>query len=150
MSIDEHGERGVALAAVLLAMALLLPLGALAVVQTRIGLLTQQSLRGDAEALHAAEAALACAVARLDPAADLDRLPRGSDGIAGTADDGALPFALDCGLPAAAEVRLEPGGGQSLVLVATGHGLRGATRILERRLHRTPPEPFRIGGWRER
>lgn len=146
-------ERGAALAAVLLAMALLLPLGALAVLQARVGWLTQQSLRGDAEALHAADAGLACALARLDPQADFAALLRGPDERAGSADDGVLP--LDCGTPLPAplgfQVRLEPGlDADSLVLVATGRGTRGATRILEQHLRRTAPATVERRGWRER
>lgn len=146
----EKSERGAALAAVLLAMAVLLPLGALAVMQTRTGLLIQQSLRSDVEALHAAEAGLACAIAKLDPAVDLERLPLGADGVGGTGDDGTLPFALDCPLPAAAEVRIEAAGPQSAILVATGRSSKGAVRVLERRLRRTAPGPFQLAAWRER
>ena len=143
-------ERGAALVAVLVAVALLLPLGALAVMQARIGLLTQQSLRGDVEALHAAEAALACAVSRIDAGMDFALLPLGPDGKSGTGDDGKPPFALECGITLAGDVRLEAGAAQTLVLVATGRGTRGATRVVERRVHRVASDAIEIGGWRER
>jgi len=150
MCARREGERGAALAAVLVTVALLMPLGALAVMQARIGLLTQQSLRGDVEALHAAEASLACALARLGPALDFDALPRGADGRAGTADDGVLPFALDCELAQSGAVRVEAGGAQTIVLVASGRGTRGATRTIERRAQRIGPATVLVGAWRER
>lgn len=148
-------ERGTALAAVLLAMSLLLPLGALAVLQARVGLLTQQSLRGDAEALHAAEAGLACALARLEASADFGLVLRGPDAIAGTADDGAPPFALDCaaGLPAPMSfgIRLEPGRTpDGIVIVATGRGFRGAMRTVEQHVRRGATAALERVGWRER
>jgi hypothetical protein len=153
MRAEARGHRGAALAAVLLAITLLLPLGALAVLQARVGLLTQQSLRGDAEALHAAEAGLACALARLDPAADFDTLLRGPDGTAGTGDDGLFPAPLDCsaplGAPLAFDVRLGAGAAGALKLVATGRGTRGATRVIEQHVWRTAPDAIEIGGWRE-
>lgn len=142
-------QRGAALACVLMAMALLLPLGALAVLQARIGLLTQQSLRGDVEALHAAEAGLACAYSRLDPSMDFAQLLRGPDGKAGTPDDGEAPMALPCAT-AASLVRFEAGDAETIVLVATGRGSRGATRVIERRVHRLAADALEAAGWRER
>lgn len=127
-------QRGAALAAVLLAMALLLPLGALALLQARAGALTQQSLRGDVEALHAADGALACALAALPPLADAALLGFGPDGGAGTADDGVLPFAAPC---PASEARIRAEGGGRWVLSSSGRGTRGATRTLELRLRRS-------------
>jgi len=148
-------QRGAALAAVLLAMSLLLPLGGLAVLQARVGLLTQQSLRGDVEALHAAEAGLACAQARLDPAADLAALARGPDAQAGTDDDGQPPFPLDCGpalpAPQSFALSLEAGAdAEAIVVVSTGRGTRGAARTLEQHLRRVAPDALARRGWRER
>jgi hypothetical protein len=148
-----HSERGAALAAVLTAIALLLPLGALAVLQTRIGLLTQQSLRGEVEALHAADSGIACALAHLGDDVDLEALPAGPDAVEGTDDDGTLPFALECG-PALSpvqsfDVRVDRAGG-SVVLVATGRGTRGATRVVEQFLGRAADGTLERRGWRER
>ena len=146
---ERHGEAGAALAAVLVVIALLLPLGALAVLQARIGFLTQQSLRGDTEALHDAEGGLACALARLDPKADPAQLARGADGIGGTMDDGVPPFALDCG-GGTTDVHFEAAGSEAIAVVATGHGMRRASRSIERDLERGPSGELEPRGWRER
>lgn len=148
-------QRGAALATVLVALTLLLPLGALAVLQARSGLLTQQSLRGDAESLHAAEAGIACALARLQSGTDFAELLRGPDHLSGTADDGLPPAPLDCGAalppPQCFEVRFENGGGlDKLVIVASGHGSRGATRVLEQHVRRGSGPALERRGWRER
>lgn len=148
--LEARRERGVALASVLMAMTLLLPLGALAVLQARIGLLTQQSLRGDVEALHAAEAGLACAYSRLDPSMDFAWLTWGPDGKVGTADDGTPPMALPCIAGFATAVRIETGDAGTVVLVATGLSSRGATRAIERRVRRLAPDAIEAAGWRER
>ena len=150
-----HAQRGAALASVLLALSLLLPLGALAVLQARVGLLTQQSLRGDAEALHAADAGLARACTPLDPDADPGPLSPGPDRARGTADAGTVPSALACGSPLPPPLRfalrLEAGtDGEEVVLVATGFGTRGASRTLEQRVRRTAPSTLEGHGWRER
>ncbi len=154
LEANRKRERGAALAAVLLAMSLLLPLGALAVLQARIGLLTQQSLRGDAEALHAAEAGIACALVRLEASGDFDLALRGPDAIAGSADDGVPPFALDCvpALPSSSfEIRLEPGRtAEAIVIVSTGRGLRGAMRTVEQHVRRGAAAALEPVGWRER
>jgi hypothetical protein len=149
---ERRAESGAALAAVLLSLTLLLPLGALAVLQARTGLLTQQNLRGDVEALHAAEAGLACALAKLEPF-DLDAIARGSDGISATADDGILPFSTDClsfAAPLGVEVRSESGGGAGLLLVATGRGSRAASRVIVQHVHRDAGGDLERSGWRER
>jgi hypothetical protein len=146
-------ERGAALAAVLLSMALLLPLGAFAVLQSRASLLTHQSLRGDVEALHAAEAGLACAVSRLADGDDLDSLAAGPDGIPHNADDGLPPFALDCGAelpaPLGYEVRFERAA-SGLIIVARGRGTRAASRLVELHIGRDSSGRLERRGWRER
>jgi len=143
-------ERGAALAAVLVMIALLLPLGALAVLEARAGLLTEQSLRGDTEALQAADSGIVCVLAQLDPSADFSTLLLGPDGKSGTADDGQLPFSLTCASPLRFDAHLESGGSGVLVVVSTGYGMRGASRTVEQRLCRISPNEFVRGGWRER
>ncbi len=148
-------QSGAALATVLVAMTLLLPVGALAVLQARSGLLTQQSLRGDTESLHAAEAGIACALVWLQGVSDFAALLRGPDHLSGTADDGLPPTPLDCGAPLPSperfEVRFENGGAiDKLVIVASGHGTRGATRVLEQHVRRGVGPALELRGWRER
>lgn len=146
-------ERGAALASVLLSMALLLPLGALAVLQSRTSLLTQQSLRGDVEALYAAEAGLACAFSRLDDGDDLEALAAGPDRIPHNADDGLPPFALECGAdlpaPLGYEVRFERTA-SGIAIVSRGRGTRAAARVVELHIGRDSSGRLERRGWRER
>lgn len=107
-----RGERGVALVAALGILLVALPLGALAVWYSRVQQLMARNARDDIEGLYAAEGALVRAVAAVPAGVGIDSLLAGPDGVSGSADDGAFPFAHllgtgDESLPAA--VVLEPG-----------------------------------------
>lgn len=93
---DEHG---VALVAALGMLLVVLPLGAMAVWQSRLQQLMARSARADVEGLYAAEAALARAVAAVPPGVGVDELLVGPDGVGGTVDDGTFPFAVSPGPP---------------------------------------------------
>lgn len=136
-------QKGSALLIALLAAVLLIPLGALAVLQARSSLEIQQRLRADSQAFHVAEAGLACAVAALPPDAETADLLAGPDAVAGTADDGVLE--IDMGAagyvpapPLRVEVAIEAAAADLLRVTATGFAARGATRVLERLVRRTP------------
>ncbi len=126
-------QRGSALPLVLSVIALLMPLGALAVLQARNDLLIEQSLRGATEAFYAADGALEWAIAALPPTADADRLLDGPDGISGTADDGLYPYPIGYQpvAPARFELRLQRGPGKALQLQSIGSGFAGAVAVLE-------------------
>ncbi len=126
---------GFALLAVLLALALLLPLGGLAVLEARSALVIAQNLRARAEARVAAEAALEWAAAAVPALWDTSTLAAGPDGSSGTADDGAFPFGavpdalcqtLSC------ELSLAPLKPALWRLRATARGFRGTAATVER------------------
>src|SRR5512139_249660 len=86
-------EDGHALLTALVATALLLPLGAFAVLQARLDFLVQHYTRAASEAFAVAESGLEHARADLARDPRFERLLAGPDRRAGTADDGEYPFA---------------------------------------------------------
>lgn len=126
-------ERGHALLTALIATALLLPLGAFAVLQARLDFLVQHYGRAASEALAVAESGLEHALADLARDPRFERLLAGPDGRAGTPDDGEYPFvqAPPAFFPAAPfryDVRVAPQAADRVEIVARGYGQLGSVR----------------------
>jgi hypothetical protein len=141
-----RNQRGTALVAVLSLSMILLPLGALVVLQCRTDLSIQHNLRSDIEAFYVAEAGLAHAVAEILPGQSFDRLLAGPDGITGTRDDGVFPFAG--GTPAPFpyapfryNVQLVLNGNGTLRIISNASGQNGSAKVLETLVVRSPA-PF--------
>ena len=134
-------ERGHALITVLLIAAFLTPIGAFAVMQARLDLLTQHAVRAALEAFVAAESGLDHALADLDLDPSFDRLRGGPDGIAGTGDDGKFPFlhppsSLVSPLPY--DIAVTPLGPDAVEIVASGRSDAGSQRAVAARVARSP------------
>ncbi len=128
-----HGQAGHALLSALIATALLLPLGAFAVLQARLDFLVQHHTRAASEALAIAEAGLEQALADFARDPRFERLTRGPDGQAGTGDDGVYPFASEppAFFPAAPrryEVRVAALAADRVEIVSRGYGVLGSVR----------------------
>jgi len=80
------GTAGNALITVMLATAVLMPLGAFAAMQARLDLLIHHHSRAALEAFYIAESGLEHALADLASDPRFDRLPVGPDGQAATAE----------------------------------------------------------------
>lgn len=136
-------ERGHALITALIATALLLPLGAFAVMQARLDFLVQHHTRAASEALAIAEAGLEQALADCARDPRFDRLSLGPDGRAGTGDDGQYPFAIPppAFFPAAPyryEVRVAALSADRLEIHARGYGVLGSVRGVAAAVLRAP------------
>ena len=126
-------ERGHALITALLATAVLLPLGAFAVMQARLDFLVQHYTRAASETFAVAESGLEHARADLARDPRFERLLAGPDRRAGTADDGEYPFAQPppAFFPAAPfryDVRVAPQAADRVEIVARGYGPLGTVR----------------------
>ena len=137
----ESDQRGQALISALLTTAVLLPLGAFAVMQARLDAQLAQRTRTAAETLAVAESGLEHALAELGRDPRYERLLLGADGRAGTSDDGEFPFATPppAAFPAAPfryEVRVAAIDAEHLELTARGVGPFGAVRAVAAALRR--------------
>ena len=126
-------EDGHALLTALIATALLLPLGAFAVLQARLDFLVQHYTRAASEAFAVAESGLEHALADLTRDPRFERLLAGPDRRAGTPDDGEYPFAqappaFFPGAPFHYDVRVAPQAADRVEIVARGYGLLGSLR----------------------
>jgi hypothetical protein len=126
-------EGGQALVTALIATALLLPLGAFAVMQARLDFVLQHHTRVASETFAVAESGLEHARADLARDPRFERLLAGPDRRAGTADDGEYPFAQPppAFFPAAPfryDVRVAPLGADHVEIVSRGSGPLGAVR----------------------
>lgn len=138
-----RGERGQALLTALIATALLLPLGAFAVMQARLDFLVQHHTRAASETLAVAESGLEHARADLARDPRFERLLAGPDRRAGTADDGVYPFAQPppAVFPAAPfhyDVRVAPVTADRVEVVARGWGPLGTVRAVAVAVERAP------------
>ncbi|MGD9765803.1 MAG: hypothetical protein AB7V27_19075 [Candidatus Binatia bacterium] len=136
-------ESGHALLAALIATAMLLPLGAFAVMQARLDFLLQHHTRAAAESLAVAESGLAHALADLATEPRFERLLSGPDQRPGNADDGQYPFrsAPPEFFPAAPyryEVRVAGLTSDRAEIVARGFGRLGAMRAVVAAVERSP------------
>ena len=128
--MDEDGH---ALITALIATALLLPLGAFAVLQARLDFLVQHYTRAASEAFAVADSGLEHALADLARDPRFERLLAGPDRRAGTADDGEYPFAQPppAFFPAAPfhyDVRVAPQAADRVEIVSRGYGRIGSLR----------------------
>ncbi|MEO8601830.1 MAG: hypothetical protein ABI629_04570 [bacterium] len=128
-------QRGQALISVLLTTSALLPLGAFAVMQARLDALIAQRTRVAAETLAVAESGLEHALAELQRDARFERLLRGPDGRAGSADDGEFPFttpppAVFPAAPYRYDVRAAGLDAEHVELTARGFGPLGSVRAV--------------------
>jgi hypothetical protein len=126
-------QRGHALLTALIATALLVPLGAFAVMQARLDFLVQHHGRAASEAFAVAESGLEHALADLGRDPRFDRLLAGPDRRAGTADDGEYPFAQPppAYFPAPPfhyDVRVAARAADRVEVVARGYGRVGSVR----------------------
>lgn len=126
----EHGQ---ALLTALIATALLLPLGALAMLQARLDFLVQHYTRAASETFAVAESGLEHARADLARDPRFERLLAGPDRRLGTADDGEYPFAQPppAFFPVAPfryQVRVAPQTADRVEIVARGYGPLGTVR----------------------
>lgn len=87
-----RAQAGSALITTMIVAAVLLVIGAFAVLQARLDLLVQRHTRAAVETFYVAEAGLEHALADLATDPRFERLLAGEDGIAGTGDDGSYPF----------------------------------------------------------
>lgn len=126
-------QRGHALLTALIATALLVPLGAFAVMQARLDFLIQHYARAASEAFTVAESGLEHALADLARDPRFERLLIGPDRRAGTADDGEYPFAerppaFFPGPPFHYDVRVAAQAADRVEIVSRGYGRIGSTR----------------------
>ncbi|MBX3023468.1 hypothetical protein KF840_01020 [bacterium] len=126
-------ERGHALLTALIATALLLPLGAFAVMQARLDFLVQHYARAASETFAVAESGLEHALADLARDPRFERLLAGPDGRLGTADDGDYPFAQPPpaffpAAPSRYDVRVAAQTAERVEIVARGYGALGSVR----------------------
>ena len=137
------GQEGHAILTALIATALLLPLGAFAVMQARLDFLIAHHTRAASETFAVAEAGLDRALADLARAPRFERLLAGPDRRVGTGDDGEYPFAEPppAWFPAAPfryEVRVAVRGADRVEIEARGHGPLGAVRGVAAAVERSP------------
>lgn len=135
-------ERGHALITALIATALLLPLGAFAVMQARLDFLVQHHARAASETFAVAESGLEHALADLARDPSFERLLIGPDRRAGTADDGEYPFAQPppAFFPAPPwryDVRVAAQAADRVEIVARGYGALGSVRGVAAAVRRT-------------
>jgi hypothetical protein len=126
-------ESGNALLVTMMAAACLAPLGAFAAMQARLDFVVQHHTRAALETFVVAESGLEHALADLALDPRFDRLLLGPDRRAGTADDGAYPFAHPppAWFPAAPfryAVRVTAKGADALELTASAVGPWNAAR----------------------
>ncbi len=126
-------ETGHALITALIATALLLPLGAFAVLQARLDFLVQHYTRAASETFVVAESGLEHALADLARDPRFDRLLAGPDRRAGTPDDGEYPFAAPppAFFPAAPfryDVRVAAQAADRIEIVSRGYGQLASVR----------------------
>jgi hypothetical protein len=137
-------ERGSALTATLAATAVLLPLAAFAALLARVNFYVQENTRAQAEVFYVAESGAEHALAELPPAATLDDLLAGPDGLTGTGDDGAFPFRSTIDLlrgPLRYTARVERVTDTLVRLTSTADGRRNARAVVEVLIGRDPA-PF--------
>lgn len=91
-------DRGIALLSVLSILAVMLPLGALLVLQARAQALIARNVLRRAQAFTLAESGANYAVALAAREPHPEQWLNGPDGRAGTADDGQVPFPADASL----------------------------------------------------
>lgn len=137
------GQEGHALLTALIATALLLPLGAFAVMQARLDFLIAHHTRAASETFAVAEAGLDHALADLARAPRFERLLAGPDRRAGTGDDGEYPFAQPppAWFPAAPfryEVRVAARAADRVEIESRGYGPLGALRGVAAAVERSP------------
>lgn len=141
---DRFGDqRGHALITALIATALLLPLGAFAVLQARLDFLIQHYTRAASEAFAIAESGLEHALADLARDPRFERLTAGPDSRAGTADDGEYPFLQSppSFFPAAPfryDVRVAVQAADRVEIVSRGYGVLGSVRGVAAAVRRSP------------
>lgn len=127
----------------LIATALLLPLGAFAVMQARLDFLVAHHTRAASETFAVAEAGLEYALADLARTPRFDRLLAGPDRRTGNGDDGEYPFAQapPAWFPAAPfryEVRVAARGADRVEIESRGYGPLGAVRGVAAAVERSP------------
>jgi hypothetical protein len=134
-------ESGHALITALIATALLMPLGAFAVMQARLDFLVQHHTRAASETFAVAESGLEHALADLTRDPRFDRLLAGPDRRTGTPDDGEYPFAAapPAFFPAAPfryDVRVAAQAADRVEVVSRGYGqlasIRGVAAAVQR------------------
>jgi hypothetical protein len=128
-------ERGVALVATLAIAAILLPVGAWMLMQTRADFLIGHNLRVEVEAFYVAEAGLAHAAAQIEADAAFDRLLAAPASGLSPFSSPPPPFPSD---PCRYDVVVTPAGSGRLRVVSTGYGNRGAVKRVEALLWRRP------------
>jgi hypothetical protein len=142
MADRRRTQRGQALITALIATALLLPLGAFAVLQARLDFLVQHYTRAASEAFTVAESGLEHALADLTRDPRFDRLLAGPDRRPGTADDGEYPFpqpppAFFPAAPFHYDVRVTAQAADRVEIVARGYGALGSVRGVAAAVRRT-------------
>ena len=135
--LDGHSMRqaGSALITTMIVSAMLLAIGAFAVMQARLDLLVQHHTRAAVETFYVAEAGLEHALADLSSDPRFDRLLVGADGVAGTDDDGSYPFRngppdFFPHAPFRYDVRVETVDENTAEIVSRGIGVGPATRTV--------------------
>jgi len=128
-------QSGVALVAVLLFLAALVPLGVFAAMQAQTDLRLQHRARETLQGFYVAEAGLEHALSDLEQAPWFDRLLNGPDGVVGTADDDLYPFLAPPPLyfphpPVRYEVRTVARTPNRVEIVSCGLGAGAAEQIV--------------------
>jgi hypothetical protein len=133
-SLDERqADRGFAVAAALLTLLVASTIGTTMAQLARLEVVLARQRRATTAALAAVDACVEDAVASLPAGWEFTDVVAGSDGIAGTADDGILPLASDCtGAAGAAPGAASPARLLLEVEAAQGHGRRRLEAVVKR------------------